>query len=75
MIAYFYSPCTSTKFQKPKKTDVSQERDIIMNTFYETELPEIGEYTELTKKSSSSKISTVNNIYEHNRRDLKLDPK
>ena len=52
LIAYMYSPCTSTKFSKPKKTDESQERDVIMNIFYETELPELGEYTEISKSAS-----------------------
>ena len=42
-----------------------------MNSFYETELPELGEYTELTKINPVSKNSSVSNIYEHNRRDIK----
>jgi hypothetical protein len=48
LVAYLYSPCTSTKFSKPSGTEVSRERDVIMNTFYETELPEITEYTEIS---------------------------
>ena len=73
LIAYMYSPCTSTKFSKPKKTDESQERDVIMNIFYETELPELGEYTEISK-SASKGSNNVSSLYEHNRRDLKKDP-
>lgn len=44
MVAYMYSPCSSTKFSKSKGTDVSQERDVIMSSFYETELPELVEF-------------------------------
>lgn len=47
-----------------------------MNSFYETELPEIGEYTELTSKSVDPKnTSQINNLKEYNRRDIKQDPK
>lgn len=73
VIAYMYSPCTSTKFSKPKKTDESQERDVIMNIFYETELPDLGEYTEISKSSGKS-LSNMNSLYDQNRRDLKKDP-
>lgn len=73
VIAYMYSPCTSTKFSKPKKTDESQERDVIMNVFYETELPELGEYTEISRTSSKTS-NNVTSLYEQNRRDMKKDP-
>ncbi len=44
-----------------------------MNIFYETELPELGEYTEISN-SAGKNSNTVNSLYEQNRRDFKRDP-
>ena len=44
-----------------------------MNIFYETELPELGEYTEISNSVGKSS-KNVSSLYEQNRRDLKKDP-
>jgi hypothetical protein len=44
-----------------------------MNIFYETELPELGEYTEISNSVGKSSNS-ASSLYEQNRRDLKKDP-
>ena len=44
-----------------------------MNVFYETELPELGEYTEISRTSSKTS-NNVTSLYEQNRRDMKKDP-
>ncbi|MFM7855946.1 MAG: hypothetical protein ACKO96_29520 [Flammeovirgaceae bacterium] len=44
-----------------------------MNIFYETELPELGEYTEIPN-SVGKGSNNASNLYEQNRRDLKKDP-
>ena len=44
-----------------------------MNIFYETELPELGEYTEISKPVGKNSNS-VSSLYDQNRRDLKKDP-
>ena len=53
-----YSPCTSTKFSKAKGTDVTQERDVIMSSFYETELPELVEFDDEPEVKPKQKQTT-----------------
>ena len=78
LVAFMYSPCTVSSTNSPKKGAVKEEENIernaIMNTFYEMEMPEIEDSDSEVQEQLPEELIRKRNETA-GRRDIKQDPK